>query len=144
MVAEKTLIRHTSNVKDEVGLEKIEEKNMQFLTEKIISEIKQMPIYPRDRVALAAKNDDVIFVEQVPLHPRDMLNKKTKILKHPRDRLKGKELQVTRYNVSAIVEKTFGFLPEKSLTKIVLFDVSKVNKEKIIDKIIEILPADND
>ena len=53
-------------------------------------------------------------------------------------------MQVTRYNVSAIVEKTFSFLPEKSLTKIVLFDVSKVNEEKVIDKRIEILPADND
>ena len=81
MVAEKTSIRHTSNVKDEVGLEKIEEKNMQFLIEKIISEIKQMPIHLRDRLALAAKNDDVIFVEQVPLHPRDMLNKKNKNIK---------------------------------------------------------------
>ena len=88
-----------------------------------------MPIHPRDRLALAAKNDDVIFVEQVPLHPRDMLNKKTKILKHPRDRLKGKGLQVTRYNVSAIAEKTFSFLPEKSLTKVVPFDVSKVNED---------------
>ena len=88
-----------------------------------------MPIHPRDRLALAAKNDDVIFVEQVPLHPRDMLNKKTKILKHPRDRRKGKGLQVTRYNVSAIAEKTFSFLPEKSLTKVVPFDVSKVNED---------------
>ena len=92
----------------------------------------------------AAKNDDVIFVKQVPLHPRDRLKKKTKTLKHPRDRLKEKELQVARDNVSALVEGKFSFSPEKFLNKTVLFNVSKVIQKKIIDKIIENLPADND
>ena len=40
MHAENILIRHNSKVKDEVGLRKIEEKNKQFLIEKIISERK--------------------------------------------------------------------------------------------------------
>ena len=37
--AEKILIRHISKVKDEVALQKIEEKDKQFLIEKIISTI---------------------------------------------------------------------------------------------------------
>ena len=37
MNAEKILIRHTSKVKDEVGLQTVEEKDKQFLIEQIIS-----------------------------------------------------------------------------------------------------------
>ena len=106
--------------------------------------IKQVPAPNTFRLARAAKKDNVIFVKQMPLHARDRLKKKTKILKHPRDRLKDKELQVARNNVSALVEGKFSFLPEKFLNKTVLFNVSKVNEEKIIDKVIETLPADND
>ena len=59
--------------------------------------IKQVPVYPRDllpRVTQRTNNieDKVIFVNQVPVHPRDRLKKKAKTLKHPRDRLKTKEL----------------------------------------------------
>ena len=41
MNAEKILIRHTSKVKDEIGLQKIEEKDKQFLIEKIMSNIEK-------------------------------------------------------------------------------------------------------
>ena len=34
------LIRHTSKVRDEIGLRKIEEKDKQFLVEKIIAKIE--------------------------------------------------------------------------------------------------------
>ena len=106
--------------------------------------IKQVPVHNRFRLARAAKKDSIIFVKQMPLHARDRLKKKTKILKHPRDRLKDKELQVARNNVSALMEEKFSFLPEKFLNKTVLFDVSKNNEEKIIDKVIENLLVDND
>ena len=39
--AENILIRHTSKVKGEVGLQKIEEKDKQFLIEKLIYEIEK-------------------------------------------------------------------------------------------------------
>ena len=42
------------------------------------------------------------------------------------------------------MEANFNFSPEKILNKTILFDVSKINQERIIDKIIENLPADND
>ena len=45
MRAENFLIRHTSKVKDEIGLQKIEEKEKQFLIEKIIAEIEKKSQY---------------------------------------------------------------------------------------------------
>ena len=42
------------------------------------------------------------------------------------------------------MEAKFNFSPEKILNQTILFDVSKINQERIIDKIIENLPADND
>ena len=42
------------------------------------------------------------------------------------------------------MEIKFNFSPEKILNKTILFDVSKINEERIIDKIIENLPADNE
>ena len=44
MNAEKILIKHTSKVKDEVGLQKIEEKGKQFLIEEIISNIEKKSV----------------------------------------------------------------------------------------------------
>ena len=38
--AENVFVRHTSKVKDEVGLQKIEEKDKQFLIEKLIMRLK--------------------------------------------------------------------------------------------------------
>ena len=43
--AENILIRHTSKVKDVVGLQKIEEKDKQFLIEKLIYEIEKKNPY---------------------------------------------------------------------------------------------------
>lgn len=38
----------------------------------------------------------------------------------------------------------FNFAPEKILNKNLVFDTSRIDEEKIIDKIIQSLPADND
>ena len=64
-------------------------------------------------------------------------------MKHLRSLLKEKESQIAKNNVTVFMEKKFQFLPEKLQNKTVLFDVSKIDKERIIDKIIENLPADN-
>ena len=53
-------------------------------------------------------------------------------------------MQVARDNASALVEEKFSFLLDKFLSKTVIFYISKVNEDKIIDKIIEELPAHND
>ena len=47
--AEKSLIRHTSKVKDEVSLQKIEEKDKQFLIKKITSNVEKKSVRNRGR-----------------------------------------------------------------------------------------------
>ena len=104
-------------------------------------------MHSRDRLAQASKNaqgdDDVKFIKQVPAHLRDRLRRKTKTLKHPRDRMREKELKIARENVSALTRGKFVFESEVFLNKTVLFDTSKVSEEKVVDKILEGLPADN-
>ena len=58
--------------------------------------------------------------------------------------MKNKELQIARDNVSALMSGKFSFSPEILLNKTILFDVSRVDEEKIMDKIIENLPSTND
>ena len=64
-------------------------------------------------------------------------------MKHLRSLLKEKESQIAKNNVTVFMEKKFQFSPEKLQNKTALFDDSKIDKERIIDKIIENLPADN-
>ena len=80
----------------------------------------------------------------MPAHPRDRLRRKTKTLKHPRDRIREKKLKIARENVSALMRGKFVFDPEDFLNKTVLFDTSKIDEEKIIDRILENIPGDND
>ena len=79
-------------------------------------------------------------MKQVPSHPRDKLKKKTKKLPliHPRDRFKRKMLQV------AVENEKFNFALKKILNKNLVFDTSRIDEGKMIDKIIESLPTDND
>ena len=65
-------------------------------------------------------------------------------MKHLRGLLKEKESQIARDNVTVFMEEKFQFSTEKLQNKTILFDVSKIDEERIIDKIIENLPADND
>ena len=75
----------------------------------------------------------------MPAHIRDRLRRKTKTLKHPRDRMREKELKIARENVSALMRGKFVFEPEVFFNKTVLFDTSKVSEEKILES----LSADN-
>ena len=58
--------------------------------------------------------------------------------------MKNKELQIARDNVSALMEGKFSFSPEKLLNKIIILDVSRVDEEKVMEKIIENLPSTNE
>ena len=58
--------------------------------------------------------------------------------------MKNKDLPIARDNVSALTAGKFSFSPEKLLNKTILLDVSRVNEEKIMDKIIENLPSTSD
>ena len=89
--------------------------------------------------------NEVTFIKQVPVHPRDRLKKKTKKLKpvHPRDKMKRKVLQIAAENAEILLKGKFDFLPKKKLNKTILFDTSRIDEEKAMDKILEALPADN-
>ena len=97
-------------------------------------------MHPRDRLARATRKknyDDVVLVKQVPLHPRDKQKRKSKKLTHEKNRMKNKELHIARDNVSAVMEGKFSFSPEKLLNKTIILDVSRVDEEKVMEKIIE-------
>ena len=71
--------------------------------------IKIVPVHPRDRLARTIKKkeqeEEVKFMKQVPWHPRERLKKITKILVHPRDKMKNKAAKIARDNVSALMRK---------------------------------------
>ena len=53
-------------------------------------------------------------------------------------------MKIARDNVPALMHQKFIFNPERFLKKTVLFDISKIDEEKIIDRILENIPGDND
>ena len=105
-------------------------------------------MHPRDRLARATKNaqgdDGVKFIKQVLAHLRNKLRRKTKTLKVSRDRIGERELKIARKDVSALMRGKFAFDPEVFLNKTVLFDTSKIDDKKIIDRLLENIHGDND
>ena len=61
--------------------------------------------------------------------------------------MKNREQQIARENVSALMNGKFSFDPKKKKKKksnrTFLFDNEKIDKEIIMDRIIQALPADN-
>ena len=58
--------------------------------------------------------------------------------------MREKEVKIATENVSALMRGKFNFDPEVFLNKTVLFGTSKIDEKKIIDKILENIPGDND
>ena len=58
--------------------------------------------------------------------------------------MKNKEAQIARDIVCAMMNKKFIFDPKKILNKTLLFGTSKIDEEPIMNKIIQVLPLDND
>ena len=88
----------------------------------------------------------LFFVKKAPLHPRDRLKRAAKKdLFHPRDRIKQKQLKIGR-NVTGLMEGKSNFSLEQILSKTILFDISKINEKKTVDKIIVAIQSclDND
>ena len=57
--------------------------------------------------------------------------------------MREKELKIAGENVSALMRRKFVFDSEVFLNKTVLSDTLKVSEKKIVDKILESHPADN-
>ena len=95
--------------------------------------IKKVPLRPRDRLARAIKQqkekEEVKFIKQILLHPRERLKRATKKLQHPRDKMKNREQQIARENISALMNGKFSFDPKKILNKTLLFDPSKIDEK---------------
>ena len=106
--------------------------------------VKQVPLHPRDRLKELTKDDDVVFIKQVHLHPR--LKKKTIKLKliNPGNKMKMEALQIAAENAETLLKGKFNFSPQKILNKTMLFDTSRINEEKVMDKFLEALPVNKD
>ena len=91
--------------------------------------IKQVPVHPRDRLKKETN-------QQAPTHPRNRIKKYIKNLKL---RMKNKEEQTARDNISALMRGEFNFDPDLILDKTLLFDTKKIDEKIIMDKIIEAL-----
>ena len=85
--------------------------------------------------------DEPKFIKQVPLHPSDRLRKNNKQIQHPRNRLTQIKVQIKRNNVSKLMRGELDFSMKNILSKTLLFDTSKMNKEIIIGKIAESLKS---
>lgn len=83
--------------------------------------------------------DEPKFIKQVPLHPGDRLRKNNKIIQHLRNKLTHKKAQIAKNNVSKLMHGELVFSIKNILCKTSLPDTSKINKEIIMDKIIESL-----
>ena len=58
--------------------------------------------------------------------------------------MKKQALQIAAENTETLLKRKFIFHFRKILSKTIFFDTSRTNEEKIMDKIIEALSADND
>ena len=96
--------------------------------------VKQVPMHPKGRLARETErnrnNDNVVFVKQVTMYPRDRRNRKLKRLTYLRNRMKFKELQILANNISTLMTGNFSFSLEKLLNKSILFDVSRIDEGK--------------
>ena len=63
---------------------------------------------------------------------------------HPRNKIERQALQIAAENAETLLKGKFNFSPQKILNKTILFDTSRINEEKVMDKILEAFPADND
>ena len=135
--------------------------------------VKQVPVHPRDRLkrkrkiklenydnlTKKSKGSDVTFIKQVPLHPRERLKRLAKVddklhfvrevasvkPKHTsktkkrieKMRLTNDQIEATINNSSMLMDGEFNFSPQKILNKKLIFDISMVDEETIMDKIIE-------
>ena len=52
-------------------------------------------------------------------------------------------MQIAAENLETLLKGKFNFSPQKILNKTILFDASLINEEKVMDKILEALPVDN-
>ena len=119
---------------------KIKLENYDNLTKKSkgsdLTFMKQMPLHPRERLQRLSKVDDKLHSvrEVASVKPKHTLKTKRKIEKM---KLTNDQIEASINNLSILMEGKFDFSPQKILNKRLMFDISMVDKETIIDKITE-------
>ena len=58
--------------------------------------------------------------------------------------MRGKELKIDSENVSVLMREKIAFDPEVFLNRTVLLEKKKIDEKKIIDRILENIPGNND
>ena len=118
---------------------KIKLENYDNLTKKSkgsdVTFMKQMPLHPRERLQRLSKVDDKLHSvrEVASVKPKHTLKTKRKIEKM---KLTNDQIEAIN-NSSMLMDGEFNFSPQKILNKRSIFDISMVDEETIIDKIIE-------
>ena len=97
-----------------------------------------MPLHPRERLKRLAKVDDKLhFVREVAsMKPKHTSKTKKRIEKM---RLTNDQIEAAINNSSMLMDGEFNFSPQKILNKKLIFDISMVDEETIMKKIIESL-----
>ena len=95
-----------------------------------------MPLHPRERLKRLSKIDDKVhFVREVAsVKPKQLTKTKKKIEKM---KLTNDQIEASINNSSLLMDGEFNFSPKKILNKRLIFDISMVNEETIMEKIIE-------
>ena len=118
---------------------KIKLENYDNLTKKSkgsdVTFMKQMPLHPRERLQRLSKVDDKLHSvrEVASVKPKHTLKTKSKIEKM---KLTNDQIEAIN-NSSMLMDGEFNFSRQKILNKRSIFDISMVDEETIIDKIIE-------
>ena len=118
---------------------KIKLENYDNLTKKSkgsdVTFMKQMPLHPREKLQRLSKVDDKLHSvrEVASVKPKHTLKTKRKIEKM---KLTNDQIEAIN-NLSMLMDGEFNFSRQKILDKRSIFDISMVDEETIIDKIIE-------
>ena len=95
-----------------------------------------MPLHPRERLKVLSKIDNKVhFLREVAsVKPKQLTKTKKKI---ERKKLTNDQIKASINNSSLLMDAEFNLSPKKILDKRLIFDISMVDKEIIMDKIIE-------
>ena len=98
-----------------------------------------MPLHPRERLKRLSKiGDKVQFVREVAGVKPKQLTKTTK--KIGKMKFINDQTEAAINNTSLLLDGEFNFSPpQKKINKRLIFDISDIDEETIIDKIIEVL-----
>ena len=95
-----------------------------------------MPLHPRERLKVLSKIDNKVhFLREVAsVKPKQLTKTKKKIEKM---KLTNDQIKASINNSSLLMDAEFNLSPKKILDKRLIFDISMVDEEIIMDKIIE-------